>query len=73
MLFRSIKKIIQIIIDIILALLKALGIFGLPKLLLATLMVIVKDLAVMLLCVVVGKLLGTGGIVKIVGTLGGLA
>ena len=67
-----ILKIIKLIVDIILALLKALGIVGLPKLLLATLMVIIKDLAVMLLCVIVGKLLGTGLLVKIVGTVGGL-
>lgn len=67
-----ILKIIKLIADIILALLKALGIVGLPKLLLATIMVIVKDMAVMLLCDVIGKLLGTGLLVKIVGTLGGL-
>lgn len=67
-----IKKIIGIIVKIIMALLELLGIVGLPKLLLSTLMVIIKDLAVMLLCVVIGKLLGTGLIVKIVGSLGGL-
>lgn len=67
-----ILKIIKLIIDIILALLKALGIIGLPKLLLSVIMVIVKDLAVMLLCVAIGKMLGTGLIVKIVAALGGL-
>jgi hypothetical protein len=67
-----ILKIIKLIVEIILALLKAMGIVGLPKLLLSFLMVVIKDLAIMLLCVVIGKLLGTGLLVKIVGGLGGL-
>jgi hypothetical protein len=67
-------KIIGLIVDAILTLLQALGLLtGLPKLLLATMMVIVKDLAVMLLCVVIGRVLGTGALVKIIATLGGLA
>lgn len=66
-------KIIKLIVEILLKLLQTLGLLaGLPKLLLAMLMVIVKNLAVMLLCVVVGKVLGTGSIVKIVATIGGV-
>jgi hypothetical protein len=66
-------KIIKLIIEIILALLQALGLLvGLPKLLSATIAVIIKNMAGMLLCDVIGSLLGTGLIVKIVGTLVGL-
>jgi prepilin-type N-terminal cleavage/methylation domain-containing protein len=67
------KKIIQLIVDIILALLKKLGMLvGVPKILSATLAVIIKNLAGMLLCDVIGLLLGTGGIVKIVAGLTGV-
>ena len=66
-------KIIKLIIELIMALLQALGLLvGVPKLLSATISVIIKNLAGMLLCDVVGSLLGTGAIVKIVGTLAGL-
>lgn len=66
-------KIIKLIIDLILALLQALGLLaGLPKLLSATISVIIKNMAGMLLCDVVGSLLGTGAIVKIVASLVGL-
>lgn len=67
-----VKKIIGLIVEIIFELLQALGILGLPKLLLAFIMVVIKNLAAMLLCVVVGSLLGTGALVKIVATATGL-
>lgn len=68
-----IKKILQLIIEAILKLLETLGLLlGLPKLLAATLTVIMKNLAGMLLCDVVGSLLGTGLIVKIVAQVAGL-
>jgi hypothetical protein len=67
------KKILQLIIDIILSLLEKLGMLvGLPKLLSATIAVIIKNLAGMLLCDVVGSLLGTGVIVKVVAGLTGV-
>lgn len=67
-------KIIKLIVDVFLGLLSATGLLiGVPKLLLSFMMVLVKDLAVMLLCLIVGKMLGTGLIVKIVGKLGGLS
>lgn len=70
---KLISTIIGLISKIIITILESLGLLtGIPKLLLATLMVIVKNLAFMLLCVVIGKLLGTGILVKIFGSLGGL-
>lgn len=68
------KKIIQIIIDIILKILQKIGIlFGGIQLLAATLAVIIKNLAGMILCDAIGSLLGTGLMVKIVGNLVGLS
>lgn len=66
-------KIVEIIIDIVLKILKSLGfLIGLPKILSATLTVIIKNLAGMLLCDLVGSLLGTGLIVKVVASLIGV-
>jgi hypothetical protein len=67
-----IVKIIKIIVDFILSLLKDLFLAPLT-LLAATLSIIIKNLAGMILCDLVGSLLGTGAIVKIVGSLVGLA
>jgi hypothetical protein len=67
------KEIIGLIAELLMDVLKALGLLvGVPKLLLSVLMVIVKDLCVMLLCDVVSQVLGTGALVKIVATLGGV-
>lgn len=68
-----VTKIIEIITKIVLSLLEKLGLLvGSPKLILSSLMIIIKNLAGMLLCDVVGSLLGTGAIVKIVSSIVGL-
>lgn len=67
-----IMKIIKIIIDIILSLLKNLIIAPLT-LLAASLAIIIKNLAGMILCDLLGSLFGTGALVKIVGSLVGLS
>lgn len=66
-----ILKIIKIIVDFILSLLKDLFLAPLT-LLAATLTIIVKNLAGMILCDLIGSLLGTGALVKIVASLVGL-
>jgi hypothetical protein len=67
-------KIIELIVKMVLSILEKLGmIVGVPKLLLSSLMVIIKNMTGMLLCVIIGSLLGTGALVKIVSTLIGLA
>jgi len=69
-----IKKIIKIIIDLLLKVLEPiiLLIAGI-QLLAASLTVIIKNLAGMLLCDILGSLFGTGAMVKIVGKLVGLS
>lgn len=67
-------KIIKLIIEIILKILEIAGIFIAPLTLLsATLTILVKNLAGMILCDLVGSLFGTGLIVKIISTLIGLS
>ncbi len=66
-------KIVKLIIDLLIKLLQSLGLLqGVPKILLATLMVIVKNLSVILLCDVVSQVLGTGSLTKILAQIGGL-
>lgn len=65
-----IEKIIKLILDLMIALLKELGlILGTPVLLLATIAVIARNLAVMLLIVVVSNVLGTGALCEIIASL----
>lgn len=71
--FALLKSILELVVNLILDTLKKLGLLvGLPKLLSATLAVIIKNITGMLLCDVVGSLLGTGLIVKVVSQLTGL-
>jgi hypothetical protein len=68
-----ISKIIKIIFDIIIKILESIGIIiGPINLLSATLCILIKNLAAMLLCCLVGSLFGTGLIVKIISKLSGL-
>lgn len=67
-------KVIKIILELLLDILKAAGMFIAPlSLISATLIVLVKNLAGMILCDLIGSLFGTGAIVKIFGSVVGLA
>lgn len=67
-------KIIEIIIKLILKILEPAGMFIAPLSLMAsTICILVKNLAGMILCDLIGSLFGTGLMVKIVGSLVGLS
>lgn len=66
-------KIVGIAIDIVLKALEAIGLLAiLPKLLIATIIVLMQNMVCMMVCDIVGCVLGTGQVVKTVGSLLGL-
>jgi hypothetical protein len=67
------KAIFQLLVAILELAYAALQISGAPSLLMATLVVIIKNLAGILLCDAIGSLLGTGLMVKIIANLVGLS
>jgi len=66
-------KIAGLALDILLKLLETLGLLLiLPKLLVATIIIILQNLVAMMVCDIIGSVLGTGQVVKLAGTFLGL-
>jgi hypothetical protein len=66
-------KIAGLALDILLKLLETLGLLLiLPKLLVATIIIILQNLVSMMVCDIIGSVLGTGQVVKLAGTFLGL-
>lgn len=66
-------KIIEIALDILLKALESIGLLAiLPKLLSATMIIILQNMVSMMVCDIIGSVIGTGQVVKTAGTILGL-